>query len=194
MPSKAKSSASKRAAAGGERTNNVSPWENVPESGRGLHIDQFLTFHVVRLANAAKTNVTRRYLIDFDLSVPEWRLLALAMRFAPLRFSEMVARSNMDKGQVSRTLQTMTKRGFISARTVGTKSRRARETISLPVIVSVTPKGRKLYEQVLPVAQRNQARLLHLMSPSERKVLYTVLTRLFLAIDGYKTQPERHDT
>lgn len=192
MSSKAKNSVATRATGRG-RANDVCPWEDVPENGRGLHIDQFLTFHVVRLANAVKTNVTRRYLIDFGLSVPEWRLLALAMRFAPLRFSEIVARSNMDKGQVSRTLQSMTKRGFISAKTIGAKSRRARETISLPVIVSVTPKGRKLYQEVLPVAQRNQARLLHLMGPSERKTLYTVLTRLFLAVDGYRTQPERHD-
>src|SRR5688572_19154509 len=97
MPVKAKNSATTRTLNRG-RANEACPWENVPESGRGLHIDQFLTFHLVRLANAAKTNVTRRYLIDFNLSVPEWRLLALCVRFAPLRFSELVSRSNMDKG------------------------------------------------------------------------------------------------
>ena len=40
---------------------------------------------LIRLANAAKTQITRRYLLEFDLSVPEWRLLALTMRFAPAR-------------------------------------------------------------------------------------------------------------
>jgi DNA-binding MarR family transcriptional regulator len=193
MPSKAKNSATTPRNASRGRTNNVCPWEHVSESGRGLHIDHFLTFHLVRLANAAKTNVTRKYLVDFNLSVPEWRLLALAMRFAPLRFSEMVARSNMDKGQVSRTLQAMTKRGFISARTVGAKPKRAKETISLPVIVSVTPKGRKLYEEVLPVAQRHQAQLLNTMTAAERKMLYDVLMRLFIKVDGFRAQPESHD-
>lgn len=192
MPVKAKNSAATRILNRG-RANDACPWENVSESGRGLHIDQFLTFHLVRLANAAKTNVTRRYLIDFNLSVPEWRLLALAVRFAPLRFSELVSRSNMDKGQVSRTLRTMTKRGYINARTVGSKARRSKETISLPVIVSVTPKGKKLFDEVLPVAQRNQAKLLQLMSTNERKTLYTVLMRLFIAVDGFKAQPESHD-
>jgi DNA-binding MarR family transcriptional regulator len=165
---------------------SANPWENVTDSGRGLHIDQFLTFHLIRLANSAKTNVTRRYLIDHGLSVPEWRLLALAMRFAPLRFSEMVERSNMDKGQVSRTLQQMVKRGYISAKPIGPKTKRARETISLPVIVSVTQKGRKLYETVLPVAQRHQARLLKTLSASERKMLHSVLTRLFAAVEDYQ--------
>jgi DNA-binding MarR family transcriptional regulator len=163
----------------------ASPWENIGDSGRGLLIDQFLTFHLVRLANAAKTNVTRRYLTDFNLSVPEWRLLALAMRFAPLRFSEMVERSNMDKGQVSRTLASMTKRGYINAKSIGPKPKRNKETISLPVVVSVTPKGRKLYEEVLPIAQRHQARLLKTLSPAERKTLHTVLTRLFETVESY---------
>jgi len=167
------------------KPRDLSPWENVGDSGRGLLIDQFLTFHLVRLANAAKTNVTRRYLNDFNLSVPEWRLLALSMRFAPLRFSEMVERSNMDKGQVSRTLAALTKRGLIAARTVGPKSKRQRETISLPVIVSVTAKGRKLYESVLPVAQRHQARLLKTLSPTERKTLHSILTRLFETVEDY---------
>jgi DNA-binding MarR family transcriptional regulator len=163
----------------------ASPWEHITDSGRGLLIDQFLTFHLIRLANAAKTNVTRRYLIDFNLSVPEWRLLALAMRFAPLRFSEMVEYSNMDKGQVSRTLASMAKRGFINAKPIGPKPKRAKETISLPVLVTVTPKGRKLYEEVLPIAQRHQARLLKTMSPAERKMLHTLLIRLFETVEDY---------
>ena len=184
MTSKAKGGSAPRTI-GRIRASDSSPWENIGDSGRGLLIDQFLTFHLVRLANAAKTNVTRQYLIDFNLSVPEWRLLALAMRFAPLRFSEMVEHSNMDKGQVSRTLASMAKRGYVNARPIGAKPKRSRETISLPVIVSVTPKGRKLYESVLPVAQRHQARLLRTMSAAERKTLYTVLSRLFETVEDY---------
>jgi DNA-binding MarR family transcriptional regulator len=166
------------------RSSSVCPWENLGESGRGLHVDQFLTFHLIRLANAAKTQITRRYLLDFDVSVPEWRLLALAMRFAPMRFSELVGRSNMDKGQVSRTLQALTRRGLINAKTIGSAGKGARDSISPPVMVSVTPKGRKLYETILPVAQRNQAAVLNTLSASERKTLHTVLTKLFDTINS----------
>lgn len=165
----------------------VCPWDKLTDSGRGLHIEDFLTFHLIRLANAAKTNVTRRYLIEFNLSVPEWRLLALTIGLSPVRFSELVARSHMDKGQVSRTLQTMTQRGLISAKTVSAASRRSKEAISAPVIVAVTPKGRKLYDAVLPVARRNQARLLNTLSPSERKTLHSVLTKLFETVGAEKT-------
>jgi DNA-binding MarR family transcriptional regulator len=167
-------------AAGAHAPPARNPWLDVGDHGRGLHIGHFLTFQIIRLANAIKSNVTRQYLSDFGLSVPEWRLLAMTMRFEPVRFSELVANSSMDKGQASRTLQAMTRRGLIATRATR-GARRPGDTAS-PVILSVTIKGRKLYQQVLPVAQRNQARLLHMLSRDERKVLYSVLNKLFAAI------------
>ena len=109
------------------------PWLSVG-SGAQLHIGEFLTFQIIRLANAMKANVTRRYLADFGLSVPEWRLLAMTIRFQPVRFSELVASSSMDKGQASRTLQMLTKRGLIATRSAGKASRRPGDTIATPVI------------------------------------------------------------
>jgi len=160
--------------------SSVNPWVDVDRSGQTLHIGQFITFHLIRLANAAKANVTRKYLADFGLSVPEWRLLAMTVRFQPVRFSELVANSSIDKGQASRTLQVLTRRGLIATRTLAGGARRPGD--GAPVILTVTPKGRKLYSTALPVAQRNQARLLHLLTREERKALYVILNKLYAAV------------
>ena len=157
------------------------PWTDVG-GGSHLHIGHFLTFQLIRLANAAKSNVTRRYLADFGLSVPEWRLLAMTIRFQPVRFSELVANSSMDKGQASRTLHGMIKRGYIATKAQSAASRKAGDTAAVPVILTVTTKGRALYKTVLPVAQRNQARLLQKLTRDERRTLYSVLSKLFSAI------------
>ena len=159
----------------------ANPWANVERDGTTLHIGHFLTFQIIRLANAAKANVTRKYLADFGLSVPEWRLLAMTVRFEPVRFSELVANSSIDKGQASRTLQVLTRRGLIAAQTLGGGRRRMADS-GAPVILTITPKGRRLYETLLPVAQRNQARLLYLLSREERRALWTILNKLFAAI------------
>lgn len=159
----------------------ANPWANVEPDGATLHIGHFLTFQIIRLANAAKANVTRKYLADFGLSVPEWRLLAMTVRFEPVRFSELVANSSIDKGQASRTLQVLTRRGLIAAQTLGGGRRRAAES-GAPVILTITGKGRRLYETLLPVAQRNQARLLHLLTREERRALWIILNKLFAAI------------
>ncbi len=157
------------------------PWLDLSGNGRHLHIGHFLTFQIIRLANAAKANVTRRYLHEFKLSVPEWRLLAMTFRFEPVRFSELVAKSHMDKGQASRTLQELTRRGLINTRDPSGRARRSADPSS-PVILSLTTRGRRLYQTVLPVAQRNQAELLKVLTREERKVLYGVLHKLFAAV------------
>ncbi|HEY6457288.1 MAG TPA: MarR family winged helix-turn-helix transcriptional regulator [Steroidobacteraceae bacterium] len=165
-----------------KKKKRADPWSDVGDHGSHLHIGHFLTFQLIRLANAAKSNVTRRYLADFGLSVPEWRLLAMTIRFQPVRFSELVANSSMDKGQASRTLHGMIKRGYIASKSTAPGSRRAGDTAAVPVILTVARKGRSLYRAVLPVAQRNQARLLQKLTRDERRTLYSVLSKLFSVI------------
>jgi len=127
--------------------------------------------------------MTKRYLEEFDLSLPEWRLLALVTRFSPLRFSELTTRSSMDKGQVSRTLRVMTKRGFTKMKALKRGTAYA-EALAAPVVVSITPKGKSLYKSVLPTAQRKQAEILLTLSESERTALYATLEKLYATAGG----------
>ena len=167
----------KRSAAG------PSPWGKLPRTGGNLNIEDFLTFRLTRLSNALRTNMTKRYLEEFGLSLPEWRLLALVTRFSPLRFSELTSRSSMDKGQVSRTLRVMTKRGLTKMKALKRGSAYA-EALAAPVIVSVTAKGKGLYKSVLPTAQRRQAEILLTLSDVERVALYNTLDKLFATVGG----------
>ena len=156
------------------------PWLKLPRSGSGLNVEDFLTFRMNRLSNALRTNLTKAYLEDFDLSLPEWRLLALVARFSPLRFSEVTSRSGMDKGQVSRTLRVMEKRGLTKLKVI--RGSRAIEALAAPVLVSITAKGRALYKSVLPVARRRQAEMLLTLDEKERVGLYSTLDKLFATI------------
>jgi DNA-binding MarR family transcriptional regulator len=159
--------------------SKTSPWSKISRNGTGLHIEDFVTFRLTRLSNALRTNVTKRYLEEFGLSLPEWRLLALVTRLSPLRFSELTSRSNMDKGQVSRTLRVMTKRGLTKMKALKRGTAYA-EALAAPVVVSVTAKGKSLYKAVLPAAQRRQAEILLTLSDSERAALFNTLEKLFV--------------
>jgi DNA-binding MarR family transcriptional regulator len=145
-------------------------------------VEDFLTFRLTRLSNALRTGLTKRYLEEFELSLPEWRLLALIARFAPLRFSEITSRSSMDKGQVSRTLRVLSKKGLAKMKAIRTSGSRAAEALAAPVMVSITPKGRALYAAVLPVARRRQGEMLMTLTESERAALYSTLDKLFTTI------------
>lgn len=165
------------------------PWLNLSPNGTGLHIDQFITFRITRLSNALRNNLSKRYLEEFGLSLPEWRLLALITRFSPVRFSELTSRSSMDKGQVSRTLRVMGKNGLIKMKVIKQRSRSA-EALAAPVVVSVTAKGRALYESVLPVARRRQAEMLLNLSAAERVQLYSILDKLFSAVGNVASEED----
>jgi DNA-binding MarR family transcriptional regulator len=175
-----KSTAKKPTVARASKASN--PWQTLSRTGTGLNVDEFLTFRLTRLSNALRTNLTKRYLEEFGLSLPEWRLLALVTRFSPLRFSELTSRSSMDKGQVSRTLRQLDKRGLIKMKVVKNRGSRSTEALAAPVVVAVTPAGKNLHKDVLPVARKRQAEFLMILSETERASLYATLDKLFVAI------------
>jgi DNA-binding MarR family transcriptional regulator len=156
------------------------PWLEPGESGEQLDIMDFPTFMFTRLAATARNAVTMSYLESSGLSLPEWRLLTLVARYATLSFSEVTLGSSMDKGQVSRTLHSIHRKGLINlssaAQTVSATA--VQSALSPRVEVSITPSGQALYEQVLPLARARQVKLLSLMSLQEREVFYSVGRRL----------------
>ena len=158
------------------------PWVNLSRNAPKLNTEDFLTFRITRLSNALRTGLTKRYLEEFELSLPEWRLLALIARYAPMRFSEVTSRSSMDKGQVSRTLREMAKKGLTKMKSIRTPGSRAAEALAAPVMVSITPKGKALFESVLPVARRRQAEILMTLTESERVALFNTIEKLFTTI------------
>ncbi len=157
-----------------------SAWADPGPQGGNLQINEFLTFHLLRLASIAKGSVTREYLDPAGLSVPEWRLLGTVCVFSPIPFADITAMTTMDKGQVSRTLRSAQAKGYVSTELVPVDRRPESGGTSISrVVVTITPAGREVYERVMPVAQRYQAGLIELMNPDERRVMLDVLQRLY---------------
>lgn len=158
-------------------------WNDPGSEGANLRINEFLTFHLLRLASVAKASVSREYLDPAGLSVPEWRLLATVANYSPLPFSDITTMTTMDKGQVSRTLRSAQGKGLVTTELVPADRRSAAEGLASSsisrVVVSITPTGRELYSRVMPVAQRYQAGLIGLMNAEERKVMLDVLQRVY---------------
>ncbi len=163
-------------------SRSANPWLALGRNGANLNVEDFLTFRITRLSNALRNNLTKRYLEEFELSLPEWRLLALVARYSPMRFSEVTSRSSMDKGQVSRTLRVLEKRGLTQLRAIRTRGARAADALAAPVMVSITARGRTLYKSVLPAARQRQAEMLMTLTEDDRADLYETLDKLFATI------------
>jgi DNA-binding MarR family transcriptional regulator len=124
-----------------------------------------------QVGNALRRTITVPYAEQFELTVSEWRLLSLLAHARQLPFAELVVQSTSDKALVSRALRLLEVRGFVELQSHGPTPRKK-------LTCSITPAGMALHEQVIPIARRGQARLLHVLSPEERKTMFTCLRKL----------------
>jgi DNA-binding MarR family transcriptional regulator len=159
-------------------TESVDSWSDLDAAGERLDIRDFPTFHFLRLAGLAKNNLTRRYLDPFNLSLPEWRLLTLIATHSPLPFAEVPRRTLMDKGQVSRTLRVLQKKGYVVSESAAGKVKPAYRRIAPRVMVGITAEGIAIYEKIVPIAQRDQVKLIETLSPDERRLLLGFMSRM----------------
>lgn len=147
------------------------PWTDIDEAGARLTVDAFVTTMMSQVGNALRRTITLPYADQFGLSVSEWRLLALVAHAESLAFSELVQQSTSDKALVSRTLKLLESRGLVQLRSEGNTPRKK-------VFCAVTPAGKALHAEAIPIARRRQAAALRVLTPAERDAMYRALVKL----------------
>lgn len=165
-------------------------WANPGARGEKLRFFDFPAYHLMGLAGLAKQGMVHKYLEPWGLSMPEWRLLSTVAECSPIRFSRIAQLTAMDKAQVSRALRTAQGKGFVEAGIlpVEMEGQAGKTTSARRVHVSITAGGREIFNKVMPAVQRDQLRLVELMSPEERHMMLKVAQRLFTQLQGELTR------
>lgn len=148
-----------------------SPHPGAPSTGdESLILERFLPYRLSVLMLRVSNAIARSYERRFDLSVPEWRVMAVLGRFGPLSAMGVGEKTQMDKVRVSRAVASLVSAGRVSRRTDATDRRRA--------VLALTPAGRAIHRQIVPHAQRVEARLLAGLTEEERGALDQLLDKL----------------
>ena len=158
-------------------TSTDRPWLKPGAEGEQLGISDFLTTLFAQTSRVLRKAITVPYASAFDLSVSEWRILAILGEAKSLPFGEIVERSTADKGLVSRTLRILSERGLVlvSQRKPGKKT---------PQTWHLSAKGKALYDQVIPIARSRQAAMLRVLSVQERTILFSSIHKLLAACES----------
>ena len=136
-----------------------------------IELEQFLPYRLSVLANTVSQGIARGYRQPPDISVTEWRILAVLGRFPGLTASEVTERTAMDKVAISRGVKSLAEKGLLERRTDPGDRRRQR--------LFITPgKGRRVLDEVIPMAHDYERQLLQPLSAAERATLSDLLTRL----------------
>ena len=128
-----------------------------------------LTSFTIRLLIRAST---RRYLLEHDLSLPEWRMLTILARYRSGTTGALRTASRMDKGQMSRALLKLEKRRLVQ--------RTQDETHELRQLLELTDKGLQLYQRIMPNARRAQVAKWSLLANRIGYLLFAVAIAVFV--------------
>jgi len=135
-----------------------------------LELERFLPYRLSVLSNTISQAIAREYAERFELSVTEWRVIAVLGRYSDVSASEVAERTAMDKVAVSRAVASLIGAGRVRREVHGHDRRRS--------VLALTGKGRKVYEQVAPRALAHERRLIGLLDSEERRWLDRILDKL----------------
>lgn len=135
-----------------------------------LDLEHFLPYRLSVLSNRVSRAIAQAYSERFDLSVTEWRVLAVLARFPGLSAVDVAQRTAMDKVAVSRAVARLLELGRLQRETHGDDRRRS--------VLRLSADGRRIVDAVAPLALGFESRLLDGMDAAERTLLFRLLDRL----------------
>jgi DNA-binding MarR family transcriptional regulator len=135
-----------------------------------LILEDFLPYRLSILSNTVSSTIARTYDKRFGLSIPEWRVIAVLGRFPGLSAVDVAERTLMDKVAVSRAVAKLIKTGRIDRQFADADRRRS--------ILHLSDEGRKVHDEIAPLALKFEEDLLHGLSDEEIRNLNVVMERL----------------
>lgn len=141
-----------------------------PAAGAARTIKDLLSYRIHRLANALSRGAALRYRQEFDVSLMEWRILALLGGFAPMTLKALAQQSGLDKSLASRAVA-----GLVARRLVLRAPGRAdgRE-----VALRLTAAGQRLHQGLMRAALERDAAFNACLTPQEEAVLTRAIRKL----------------
>jgi DNA-binding MarR family transcriptional regulator len=137
-----------------------------------LELERFVPYRLSILSNRVSQAIAREYTKRFELSMTEWRVMAVLARFNGEGMSarEVAERTAMDKVAVSRALARLTSAGRVSRSTHNGDKRRS--------VLRLTAKGWKIHDAVAPRARAHEREMLGKLNAEERRMLTQILDKL----------------
>jgi DNA-binding MarR family transcriptional regulator len=141
-------------------------------SDKELILEEFLPYRLAILSHTVSTSIARAYDQRFGLTIPEWRVIVILGRFPGLSAVEVAERTMMDKVAVSRAVTKLIKSGRIDREFADADRRRS--------ILNLSANGRKIHDEIAPLALGIEADLLHGLTEEQIGTLNEVIDRLLV--------------
>jgi DNA-binding MarR family transcriptional regulator len=139
-------------------------------------VDDLLLQRISLLLGTAGGMVTRICEGRFGITRREWRMLAFLAKEHGIPPSELAERAQLDRARTSRAITSLVAKQLVARQPKPGNRRQA--------ILTVTDKGRLIYDTMLPLAVDINHRLVAALAPQDAERLDQMLDRLQACADG----------
>ena len=144
----------------------------IPPGGRettDFDLHSFFPYLVRIFYRAVSSSITDIYASRYDLTVSEWRTMAV-LGTDRISATDIVARSSMNKVNVSRAINGLRKSGYLRRETDHRDRRRA--------VLRLTDEGIIVLRTLVPLVREREARLLSGLTNEERATLVRLMEKV----------------
>jgi DNA-binding MarR family transcriptional regulator len=135
-----------------------------------LQLEHFLPYRLSILSNTISQAIADDYQSRHDISMTEWRVMAVLARYAGLSAREVAERTAMDKVAVSRALARLVEAGRVDRAVHDNDKRRS--------VLNLSDAGWAIHDEVAPMARAREREVLAKLNAEERAWLTRILDKL----------------
>lgn len=138
--------------------------------GVSLNLERRLSYRFSILSSRIVRTVAKMYGPKYGLLPSGWKAMAAIGRYGPVSAKQVCAHTTVDPDKVTRSVDRLVERGYVRRKQDAVDRRR--------VALTLTPAGRKAYEDIEFVTRTVELALLGVLSLEERKLLSRLLAKL----------------
>jgi DNA-binding MarR family transcriptional regulator len=135
-----------------------------------LELERFLPYRLNVVAESVSRSLSRLYAERYGIGVPEWRVIATLGQYDQMTAKEVGTHSRMHKTKVSRAVAALEAKGLAS--------REANEADMREAFLTLSGRGRRIYQDLAPRALAFECALDAALGPREREHLDSLLRKL----------------
>jgi DNA-binding MarR family transcriptional regulator len=149
-----------------------------------FRLEEFLPYRLSVASHRVSRLFARRYSEAFDLTIPEWRVLAVIGRFGTMSPSAIGGWTAMDKVKVSRAAASLVSRGLLR-QSQDPSDGRGR-------LLRLTRKGIGVHGEVVPLAREIEGTLADGLTRAEWAALNKALVKINAHVETLE-EPDARD-
>lgn len=135
-----------------------------------VSIRDLISYRLARAASLMSRGAALRYRRQFDVSLGEWRALALLADGPAQSLTQLARAAGLDKAQMSRVVASLIARGLVG-REAGLRDGRT-------ATLSLTPSGQETYAGLIAAAAERDRAFRAALEPNELAALEAALEKL----------------